>query len=525
MSSNRPRRPESGNQSGRQYSHRSGRQSGHGRSDRRQKPADAARLVAAKALVAVDVDDQFANLVLPKMLREEQTANPRFTRQDAAFASELVYGTTRRQGTLDWILQPHSTKPLDDLDASVRACLRMGAYQIMYTRVADHASVGETVTVARELAGEGPSRFVNAVLRSVLREGPDAMRERMETIPDEGKRLGIEHSHPQWIVEAVGEALEARNFYGEHLERALEANNVAADVTLAARPSEISTKDLAEEAEDILGRATRQGTLSPYAVVLEGGVPGALPSIRDGSAGVQDEGSQLAAFLLANAPLEGQAQESDTQWLDLCAGPGGKAALLASIGKDRGVELTANEVSPRRAKLLERSVQALDNVQVTVADGRKYRGKDRFSRVLVDAPCLGLGSLRRRPESRWRHLPSDLEELVPLQQQLLRAAVDVTQSGGVIAWVTCSPHVRETLEQVATALMLEPVELIDAAALAQELIPGGIDLGEPGPDSDVVGTLDYIAARTVQLWPHIHGTDAMFIALLRKMPARTPDDH
>lgn len=490
----------------------------------REKQADAARLLAAKTLIAVDEDGQFANLVLPKVLRQQQVADPNFDRQDSAFTAELVYGTTRRQGTLDWVLAQHSSKPLEELDATVRACLRLGAYQLMYMRVPDHAAIGETVSVARELGGEAPSRFVNAVLRSIQREGVDSIEERIYQIPDLHQRLGIKYSHPEWVVSAFAQSLDAHRMGDADLEAALEANNEAALVTLVARPSLISATDLAEEAEDILQTVVRQGSLSPYAVTLEAGDPGALPSIRSGEAGVQDEGSQIAALLLANAPLEGPAKQVDQKWLDLCAGPGGKAALLAAMGQEAGVQLTANEIIPHRARLLERSVQALDNVEVTVADGRRYRGKESFDRVLVDAPCLGLGSLRRRPESRWRHMPSDLDELLPLQRELLQAAINVTKEGGVIAWVTCSPHVKETLRQVAGALSLGSVELVDAAALAQSLIPGGIELGTPGPEANQVGTLDYIAARTVQLWPHIHGTDAMFIALLRKKSATSNSD-
>lgn len=465
--------------------------------------ADASRIVAAEVLIEVEEGGRFANLVLPKALRNEQTKNRNFDFRDSAFTSELVYGTLRRQGLLDFALAKHSSKPLLSLDVPVLVSLRMGAYQLLYMRVADHAAVSETVEVARSLAGDGASKFVNAVLRSMQREGKEAVFARVASISDEQTRLATEHSHPGWVVSDIKEALVARGVDEGELGDALEANNVPPRVTLVARPGLISAAELAQEAEDVLGVTTCQGSLSEYAVVLdEGGDPGALPSVRSGRAAVQDEGSQLAAILLAQAPLQG----SDKLWLDMCAGPGGKSALLATLGAGRKIELVANEVNPRRARLVERSVQAVSNVTVTTSDGRTMRSDRKFDRVLVDAPCLGLGSLRRRPESRWRHSRSDLDDLVPLQEELLASGIRLTRPGGVIAWVTCSPHTAETLDQVRKALDTGLVELLDAAQMAQASSPD--DLG--------LRSGDEISSKTVQLWPHRHGTDAMFIALLKR---------
>ncbi len=463
---------------------------------------NSARLVAAEVLIEVDAEGKFANLVLRKALRQRQTEDPNFTFRDSALTSELVYGTIRQQSFLDFALSPHCSQPLEDLDAAVLICLRLGAYQLLFLRVAEHAAVSETVEVARKLAGEGPSRFVNAVLRSLQREGKQETFERVDQIEDRVLRTATKYSHPEWIVTDVRDALVERGIDVAELDGALAANNEAAKVTLVARPGLITPAELAQEAEDVLGTSTAQGLLSEYAVVLSGGDPGALPSVRSGVAAVQDEGSQLAAMLLAEAPLEG----SDKRWLDLCAGPGGKSALLGAIGASRGVELVANEVNPKRARLVGRSVQALENVSVNVGDGRSFTSDAPFDRTLVDAPCLGLGSLRRRPESRWRHSRADLDELLPLQEALLSQGIALTRKGGVVAWVTCSPHVAETLDQVAYALDQFDVELIDAADLAQTFTP--VDLA--------LGSGSEIASKTVQLWPHHHGTDAMFIALLRK---------
>lgn len=460
------------------------------------------RLIAAEVLIDVEKHQKFANLVLPKALRAEQTTNPHFTDRDAAFTAELVYGTIRQQGLLDFALAPHCSQPLTDLDAPVLVCLRLGAYQLLFLRVADHAAIGETVEVAKEVAGKGPARFVNAVLRSLQREGSDATLGRVNAISDPRARLATEHSHPGWIVADLANSLTARGLPEGELGEALAANNVPARVTLVARPGLITPTELAQEVEEVLQAEASQGLLSEYAVVMREGDPGALPSVRSAAAAVQDEGSQFAALLLAEAPLVG----SDTRWLDLCAGPGGKSALLAALGRERGVTLVANEVNPRRSRLVERSVQALDNVEITVQDGRTFSHGKLFDRTLVDAPCLGLGALRRRPESRWRHSRADLDDLIPLQRDLLERGIASTRSGGVIAWVTCSPHVDETLRQVEGALRGGKVELLDAATLAQGLTPEDLDLGGGSE----------VASQTVQLWPHRHGTDAMFIALLRR---------
>lgn len=478
------------------------------RQTRTPRHADAARLLAAKVLVDVEVNATFANLVLPRALREEQTSNRNFSFRDSAFAAELVYGTIRQQGFLDFALATHCSTPLATLDPAVLVCLRLGAYQLLFLRVPDHAAVGESVEVARALAGQGPARFVNGVLRSLQREGEERIEARIAAIGDDDARLAARYSHPGWIVKAFAEALEARGLDRDELPAALEANNRSPQVTLVARPGLITTSELAQEAEDVLGVHTSQGLMSEYSVILDQGDPGALPSVRSGRAGVQDEGSQFAAMLLAEAPLDGP----DRRWLDLCAGPGGKSALLGALGQSRGVRVVANEVNPRRARLVERSVQALTNVEVVVGDGRRVTADVPYDRVLVDAPCLGLGSLRRRPESRWRHLSSDLDELAGLQAELLQAGISLVRPGGLVAWVTCSPHVDETLSQVDRVMAAGEVDLVDAASLAQRLTPEELQLGSGSE----------IASKTVQLWPHRHGTDAMFIALLRRRESVTP---
>jgi 16S rRNA (cytosine967-C5)-methyltransferase len=461
-----------------------------GRRDRESRPprggrplVDPARQAAYEAVAAVQRDDAYANLALPAILREMGLSG-----RDAAFATELTYGTLRVLGTLDAVLADAAGREVARIDHQVRDALRLGAYQLLYTRVPAHAAVSSTVDLVRMAAGPSATGFANAVLRQVTERPLDDWLARLA--PDETTdpvgHLALVHSHPQWIVRAFAEALG-----GDLAEaaRALAADNEPAPVHLCARPGLIDPMELADQT----GGAP--GAFSPYAVYLQGGAPGDIPAVVQGLAHVQDEGSQLVALALAGAPLPG----GDTRWLDLCAGPGGKAGLLGALAAQRGARVTAVEVAPHRAELVERAVRGLP-VDVLCADGRELDADGTFDRVLVDAPCSGLGSLRRRPESRWRRRPSDLPPLTKLQRELLAAAVRAVRPGGLIGYVTCSPHQVETRVTVDEGIRRAPhgVRLLDARPLLPEGMPG---LGQ-GP--------------AVQLWPHRHGTDGMYLAVLQR---------
>ncbi len=231
--------------------------------------------------------------------------------------------------------------------------------------------------------------------------------------------------------------------------------------------------------------------------MLASGDPGDLAAVREGRAGVQDAGSQLVALALARAEIRGR----DERWLDLCAGPGGKAALLAALARERGAALVAGERLPHRARLVGQALRATGGHVVTADGTRPPWLPGTFDRVLVDAPCSGLGALRRRPESRWRRDPEDLDRLVALQTALLTSALDSVRPGGVVLYATCSPVVEETSGVVEAVLATRSdVHLEDALALV--------------PEADDAESAHL--AGTGQLWPHRHGTDAMFWALLRR---------
>ncbi len=424
--------------------------------------------------------DAFANLVLPPLLRE-RALEPR----DAAFATELTYGTLRGQGTYDAVLARCVDRPLVEVDPPVLDVLRLGAHQLLAMRVPDHAAVSATVELARAELGDGRGRFVNAVLRRVARADLDEWIGRVAPSYDLDPvgHLSVRHSHPRWIVEAIRDALDGSL---EETAACLAADNERPQVSLVARPGRC-------EVEELLAGGALPGRWSPYAATLVDGDPAGIPAIREGRAGVQDEGSQLVALALAAATLDGP----DARWLDLCAGPGGKAALLGSLGRQRDARLLAVERQEHRARLVRAAIAP--DAAVVVADGTVPAwGRATSDRVLVDVPCTGLGALRRRPEARWRRTPGDLAGLAPLQRALLVSALEAARPGGLVAYVTCSPHLAETRAVVSDVLAgRDDVARVDA----RPLLPGVPDLGD-GPD--------------VQLWPHRHGTDAMYLALLQR---------
>ncbi|HWG00290.1 MAG TPA: transcription antitermination factor NusB [Trebonia sp.] len=468
--------------------------------------ADPTRRTAYDVLAAVAGREAYANLLLPRLLAERSLSG-----RDAALATELTYGTLRGLGTYDAVLAACSDRPLDKLDPPVLQVLRLGAHQLLATRVGSHAAVATSVDLAKAVAGPRVSGYVNAVLRRVATRGAGEWLAIVAPPPDADPDgyLAVRHSHPRWIVGAYRAAL-GEAAAGE-IEAALAAGNERPRVTMATLPGGPG-RDSVRPADAVPGQ------WSPYAFTLAGGDPSAL--IAAGQAAVQDEASQLAAIALSRVPVTagpatGPAGTAGT-WLDICAGPGGKARLLYGLAAGDGARLLAADTHPHRAALvksaLDRAVGA-DVVTgagdhagagVVAADGRRPPWRHgAFDRVLVDVPCSGLGALRRRPEARWRKTEADLPALGKLQRSLLGPALAAVRPGGVVAYVTCSPVAAETSDVVRAVLAGAPdVEVLDAPAVLGE-VP---DLRSPDP-------------LFAQFWPHRHGTDAIFIALLRRLPA------
>ena len=488
----------------------------------RTRRADPARLVAFEVLRAVAAEDAYANLVLPARIRQHG-----LDRRDAGFATELSYGALRSQGTYGAVLARCVDRPLDKLDPAVLDALRIGVHQLLAMRVPAHAALDQTVGLARAVIGAGPSALINAVLRKVAAHSLDEwLDELVAGEQDETKVASVRYAHPEWIVRALRQSLVAHGRPVGEINDLLEADNAAPVVNLVALPG-LGSLDEALEYGAVPGELVEGSALS------SGGDLGRLESVRSGTTRVQDVGSQLVARALAAASLEAargenvgrgenawrgeNAADSESAvpgentageaWLDLCAGPGGKAALLGALANERGATLLANEPAPHRAKLVSQALSAVpsDVWTVRTGDGREV-GAERpaaFDRVLVDVPCSGLGALRRRPESRWRRTPKDLADLGPLQRDLLNSALAAVRPGGVVAYVTCSPHPAETTAVVSDVLRKrDDLELLDAGSVLDAVSLGtGLGAGHE---------------KTAQLWPHVHSTDAMFLALIRR---------
>lgn len=468
----------------------------------RTRRADPARLVAFEVLRAVAAEDAYANLVLPARIRHHG-----LDKRDAGFATELSYGALRGQGTYDAILARCVDRPLEQLDPAVLDALRIGAHQLLAMRVPAHAALDQTVGLARAVIGAGPSALINAVLRKVTAHTLEEWLEQLvagET--DETKVASLRYAHPEWIVRAMRQSLVAHGRSAAEINDLLEADNAAPVVNLVALPG-IGSLD------EALENGATPGELVEGSALSSGGDLGRLASVREGSTRVQDVGSQLVARAMAAVDLGrnsgSNGESSGEAWLDLCAGPGGKAALLGALASQRGATLLANEPAPHRAKLVSQALSAVprDIWQVRTGDGREVGTEqpEAFDRVLVDVPCSGLGALRRRPESRWRRTPKDLADLGQLQRDLLKSALAAVRPGGVVAYVTCSPHPAETTAVVTDVLRKrDDLELLEAGQILDSVsLPGNLGAGH---DS------------TAQLWPHVHGTDAMFLALIHKKP-------
>ena len=435
---------------------------------------DPVRLLVYDILKEVNRSDGYSNLLLPQALT---TSN--FEQRDKGFATELLYGTLRMQGRHDYIAAQVSDRLWSEVDSGIVDVVRLGAHQLFEMRVPSHAAVSATVELARKVLGESKASFVNALLRKMSAQSLDQWLAPANLISDPVERLSIIYSHPEWIVSAYFDLL--RDF--TEVESLLSANNLAATPTIVWWPGRSS-------AEELISLGAQPTKYSDYGMKIEG-APSTLEAVRHRRAGVQDEGSQLVAQIFA------KVVSNQDNWLDLCAGPGGKAALLSSLAKESGKKFTANEISAPRAKLVE---QVIGGARLLVGDGRDIATLgEMYGAILADVPCTGLGALRRRPEVRWRRTVADLRELTQLQRELSDAAISVLEDGGFFGYATCSPHLAETSIAVSDVLRKHPeLELVDL----QPYLPA--DLNSAMRD------------KSLSLWTHRHETDAMFLAVFRK---------
>lgn len=418
------------------------------------KALKGARQIAWELIYSVEAEGAYSNIALPNVLR-----NSGLEDRDRAFTTELVYGTIRMRGFCDAAIRKYSDRPIEDIDLKVLITLRLGAYQLLILKSPPHAAIYETVELAKQVNGRSASSFVNAVLRRIS--------ENLEFQPED---LEDRFSHPKWIINAFRDVLKDE----QDVISQLQADNSASSPTIVSWPGR-------SEADELIAAGASRMENGRNAFTFKGN-PAEIPAIRERRAGVQDLGSQLIVerfFETGGGRL---------RWLDLCAGPGGKAAYLDALISDG--ELVANEPAPERLRLLS---QVLRRARAVSFDGRNPpEDLGKFDRILVDAPCTGLGALRRRPEVRWRRSAGDLRGLIQLQEELLDGAASILEPGGVIGYATCSPHIAETKLQVASFLRRNP-------NFHRKRI-------------EINGDID----GDMQLWTFRDGTDAMFLSLLEK---------
>ncbi|WP_342551932.1 16S rRNA (cytosine(967)-C(5))-methyltransferase RsmB [Paenibacillus sp. FSL R7-0652] len=405
-----------------------------------QKPKTSARALAVKVLSAVEQDGAYSNLELNRRLKEAELSSA-----DAGLATELVYGTIARRNTLDYYLERFVAKGMAKLQSWVRSLLRISAYQLIYLdRIPEHAVVSEAVNLAKKLGHQGISGMVNGVLRNMIRN-----KEQLH-IPSDlpaPERISLEHSHPLWMVERwIAQ-------YGEETTEAIcRANNEPPAVSVRVNTTMTTRDKLMEEMADA-GAVVDVSRLSPDGILVRSGGNMALTSwYRDGLFSVQDESSMLVAE--AVAPEEGH------HVLDCCAAPGGKTAHMAEKMRDRG-HITANDVHAHKRELILEQAERLglsciDAVTGDALDLNKRYAESSFDRILLDAPCSGLGVIRRKPDVKWTKSASDIEEISSLQRELLDRAAPLLKPGGILVYSTCTIEASENEEMVADFLNRHP---------------------------------------------------------------------
>ena len=440
------------------------------------------RRAAFDILLRIEKERSYADILIDRELSQGHLKGP-----DRGLLTEIVYGVLRRQGTLDHIIRHCSEQRIEKLERAVLLLLRLGLYQALFLdRVPVSAAVNETVKLAHTLAPRAAG-FINAVLRRADRE-----REAIaypDRDADPAAYIAACYSTPRWIAEEWIGQLGKEG--AEDLARAM----------LAVPPFTVRVNTLKTSREDLLARLTGEGVsaeparFSPVALHLSGPVQlAALPSFREGLFTVQDESSQMAAILLAPKPGE--------RVLDLCAAPGGKTTHIAQLMENRGT-VVACDVAPRKLGLIEETAARLGIAIITTAAlnaTKPLPEGDRFDRVLVDAPCSGLGVLRRNPEGKWWKTRENVSELVTIQQSILRNAANCLGEGGTLLYATCSTTRQENEGVIDDFLTQHPDFMLEDL---HELFPTHAGL--------------FTERGCFRSWPHRDGMDGFFAARLRKI--------
>lgn len=450
------------------------------------RAAESAREVALDILVRVEQQGAYSNLLLNSSLQKSA-----LSREDAGLATELVYGSISRLLTLDFVLDGFVSKGIAKLQPWVRNLLRLSLYQIMYLdRIPSHAAVNEAVNIAKKRGHQGISGMVNGVLRSVLRAGE------LPVLPENlspEQRISILHSHPLWMVKQW-----AAEYGLDTAEAMCAANNEPPAASVRVNLTMISRDALLEQMLEA-GLAASPSRVSPYGIVVRGGGNLALTSwYRDGYLSVQDESSMLVA--------EAVAPEPGMRVLDCCAAPGGKSAHMGELMKDEGY-IYANDLHPHKAQLIADQAQrlGLDCIATGSTDAlllARSLEPESFDRILLDAPCSGLGVIRRKPDLKWRKQPEDVASVAALQAELLQSVSRLLKPGGILVYSTCTTEHEENSSVIAEFLGNNP---------------GFTSATFTSPVWQRVQGTALAAGEGLQLLPQHYGSDGFYISRLQRI--------
>jgi 16S rRNA (cytosine967-C5)-methyltransferase len=464
--------------------------------NRSKKPAKrSARELVLDVLTRVEQDGSYSNLLLGRSLDDGT-----LERADAALATELVYGTIQRLNTIDYFLERWVRKGIQSLQPWVRCLLRLSFYQLHYLqRIPDHAAVNEAVTIARKRGHAGIAGLVNAVLRSAIRQRADLIVP--ENLPA-ARRISLAHSHPEWLVERWIRQ------YGEATTEAMcAANNMPPHSSARANTLRHSREALLAELTTA-GIAATASELSPAGIVLsEGGNWAQTDAYARGDLSIQDESSMLVAEIVNPQP--------GMRVLDCCAAPGGKTGHLAEKMLDRG-ELWACDLHAHKVKLIEQQAKRLQLtcIHTIAGDARELIERfaaESFDSVLLDAPCTGLGVIRRKPDIKWAKQPEDIAAISQVQRELLSRIASLVKPGGTLVYSTCTIDAEENQQVIAGFLAEHPDFAPDLVEPTPEHQPPAANLPAPLRQSLQTNGM-------VQILPHEYGSDGFFIAKLRKRP-------
>lgn len=440
---------------------------------------DKARETALKILLRVHRQEAYANVALAEELHRGI-----LTDMDRRFVTELVYGTVKAGETLDWIIKKYLKLPWRKVDAPIQEILRLGTYQLLYMdKVPASAACNESVELAKKYGNQGAARFTNGVLRTMVRQ-PEKGRF-PEGCGNATLQLALKEQHPEWLVRRF-----VKEFGFDAAEALCRFDNRRAPVSIRTNTLKTSPSELMLQLASLGVDAVRSSYVDE-GFVLEGyGSLDALAPLQEGYCQVQDESSMLVAHVVD--PMPGDLV------LDVCSAPGGKTTHMAAMMGDRGRIVACDIYEHKIRRVMDNANRlGIHIIEPKLKDARKIHEdfKGKADRVLVDAPCSGLGVLRRKPDSRWRKTPEMLRELPKLQLEILESASACVRSGGILVYSTCTITHEENQDVARTFLAGHPEFVLEHT-------------GKRLP----VARCD----EMVQLYPWCDGTDGFFIACMRR---------